>query len=189
MSDDDKDLLFTGAIVVGVVLVGKSLLNTLGVSGEDKQAVDDQGAVVPDENPFSYQFQPFIDLWSPRYGNATMQEYWQGMKQWYDGQSGNPQLTGDHTDIAVYAESIYKSIGFWQTIDENTITFVFNEIQGQVDVAAIDAYLSINKNVDLLSFLRSGQRYILILHWGLTDTILAGIIAHVNALPVVGALS
>lgn len=172
MTEENEDLLITGALLVAGALVVKSVLNTIGVSAEDTQTVNDALSDDPSENPFSFQFSYYVNLYTPRYGGLSMQQYWQGVK------AGNP-----NDQIAVWAETVYNAIGFWQTIDENAVTGVFNAVSAQVDVAAIDAYLYSNYSVDLLSFLRSGQRYLLMFKWGLTDTITAQIINRVNGLP------
>lgn len=190
MEDEEKDILLIGGglalLYFGVL---RPILRNLGIDDTDKNTVDAVNTVDPSTNPFSYLFQPCVDFYQPHYDDGyggSAELYWKAYKQALMDQYGYnfPPIGSTNFDVAILAENLYSTISFWKEPDSALITSIFNIIPTQLTVAGIDAYLQFNYDTDLITFLKGGKRYLLLLQWGLTDTDLAQIINHVKSLPV-----
>jgi hypothetical protein len=185
-----EDTLIYGGIALGAYFgIVRPILQAAGIDDPaNVQTVNNINTLDPSENPFSYLFQPLVDYYQPLYdqqAGGSAQAYWQGYKQAYDAQyNGNPPALGTTSfDIAILSEQLKNAISFWHTPDSATITGIFNLAPTQRFVASMGAYFQFNFNVDLLTFLKGGKVFILVLQWGLTDNDLANIVNHVLALP------
>lgn len=195
MDDEEKELLIIGGgIAVLYFGVLRPILRNLGVNDGSQDVIDSINQTAPEDNPFSYQFQPFVDAYQQYYDSkagGNVAAYWQQYKEllieqfWgLDGWSFPAMSTTDQWYPGVIAESLYNTISFWKEPDSAVITSLFNTLNTQVQVAAIDAYFQFNYQVDLITFLLGGKRYFLFLQWGLTTSDIATIINHVKSLPV-----
>lgn len=190
LNDEEKDIVIIGG---GIALlyfgVLRPILRNLGIDSADKETVDAVNTIDPSQNPFSYLFQPAVDYYTPLYDSqagGSAQTYWQGYRNALLAAYGYnfPPIGTTNFDEGILAEQLYSTISFWKEPDVDLIKSIFNLLPTQFAVAGIDAYLQFNYNTDLLTFLKGGKRYLLLLQWGLTDTDLASIINHVQSLPV-----
>jgi hypothetical protein len=186
--DETEDIIKYGLVLGALGLfVIKPLLNTLGVSSADSDTVAAQNTVTPASNPFSYQFQPFIDLYYPGGNTASEQSDMQNGLQEYQQQGVvSTQVPPDY-QLIEWAEAINSAFGYIG-YDADTVLSIFNSLGAQTDVAYMAAYLYWNYGKDLMTLLTNG-RYAPIfgLTSGLSKTDLALIINHVKSLPVSGS--
>jgi hypothetical protein len=177
MADDSGErLLVAGAVILGAYFgVIKPVIDYFGLSAEDKQALDDISSLPPDENPFSINYQPFLDYYSDSWSDVGMENYFKSLHPaWYEG--GSPlQLVSD-------AEKIRDGFSFFGR-DSDSVIATFMQLQSKSDVAFIAAYLYYNYGGDLYSFLKEGGGVLGLWNNGLTDENIAKIVRRINILP------
>lgn len=177
MDDEDEKLLVAGGVILlayfGIV---KPLLNAVGVNPADTAVVNNISTTSNANNPFTYYYQPFVDAYSGNWATYGGVIGWmQALQQSFN----NGTLTNQAAPLVFDAEALYSDAGYFRT-DADGIIAIFNSLTSKSDVAYIAGYLFANYDVDLLTFLRNGKQ---LFHFGLSDTQIAQIIAHINTLP------
>lgn len=171
MSDSEEDLLKTGLYVGGAYAVYqvaiKPLLAYFGANPEQQASISKVDNQLPTENPFNAQFQPFVDgvtaaLSGGPY-DGDIPAYMTFLKQVYSDSGGEIEGVGPGDGMsdlgfeANLAESIYSAFKWYKlAADFDNVMSAFNQVNSQVEVAAIAAYLQVNYNVDLWTFLKNG---------------------------------
>lgn len=190
MQEQERDkLIIWGAVIVGgYFVVVKPLMGMLGSDPADTNLIEEQAMTNPADNPFSVQFQGFVDNFNanPSYdsnGNRmSMADVYHLIKNWYD--FDDPNLTGKLKDIADWSESINDAFSFWTGgPDINKVLSVFSQLTNQNQVASIAAYFAYNFNKDLFHYLRYGKSISDWLPNGLSASELALLIKQINNLP------
>jgi hypothetical protein len=185
ITDDMEPVLWGGAILGVYFLVVKPILSTFGASSDQTNLVNSVALTPPSNNAFSNQFAPYLQ-WLANTG-TTPSAYYPQLQLLYNtanSASALPPLNWtipNNYNIAIAAESIYSSFGFWHLFgaDFTTVIQVFSAFTAQIQVAAVDDYLQVNYGVDLWNFI-TGHGF----SWkGMKNTDLATIVQQVNSLP------
>lgn len=194
-----SDDLVTGAVIVGG---GFLLLNYfLNGAGSTDSTVNTQAAVPPAQNPFSYQFQPFIDFYNnntpiiqgtsftPTGTPTTVNITNPSIQQFFQAIQAAPPTTSpwgylDVVNLQARAQQLYNalSVSAWNPFSTSDQTGALSAVSGlsnQLQVAFIANYFWWNYNVDLLVFLQGS-----LFKAGFTQGNIDNLINIVNALPV-----
>jgi len=183
--DTGEEKLITNGLLIGalVIFVVKPVLNTLGVSDEDRQKVADQGATTPAENPFSPNFNPFLQYWqNSQPAGLSVAD---GMAQIYEGfEAGTLDRNSQAFLIASWADTLDSALSVWNwSVDTNAVFSVFNQMTSQTQCAALAAYVGYVYGKDLFHWLHYGGSAIPFIPNGLSESQVAIIIDEVNNLP------
>lgn len=184
IGDVEGDVLVTGAVVVVGVFAIKSLISNFGTDPANKQLVEDQAATTPAQNPFSPNFQPYLDFWAANQpsGLSVSDGMWQLNQMANDG-TLQPGSEGYNT--VNWFGTIQDALSVWNwTSDVNAVMSVFNQMTSQLQCAALAAYASYVDDKDLLHWLHYGGSPIPFVPNGLSTDQVAEIVRLVNALPV-----
>lgn len=173
-------VIYVGVAAAAYLLVIKPLMDNFGGSAEDTNAVNEVDNYNPSESPFSFQFQPYKDLYNWPSDDAQWQFY-QNIKNQYDDELLDK---GSHIYLICYhSEIIWDAFGFWHNARIDNIFAVFNSLQYQTDVSEIAAYLWANHQTDLWYWLKFGYTFLPNIRNGLSDKNLAILIHKVENLP------
>jgi hypothetical protein len=199
-------VLLAGAGLGLYFLVIKPLLSGLGVDPQSQATIDAEKALPAAQNPFNYQFQPWVDFYNnntPQINtggqslstdimaylnmapvvntnsNPTMQQFFIALKQVPPASS--PWATIDVVALSALAEQLNSAInGFTLTVTDQTAAMSpLSGLTSQMQMAFIANYFWWNFNLDLLTDLQGS-----LFKQGLTPQNLAVVINAVNALPV-----
>jgi hypothetical protein len=179
---EDDALVTVGIVAAGYFLVVKPILSTLGLDDNSKQTLSAVDATQPDENPFSWQYQPYQDFYNNEWANPglTEQQNWQQVKA--IAQSNPGALDAVTNAVYTWGETINNAFGFFLGyVDEDNVVAVFNQIPSKVMVSAVSDYIYSNYQQDLWSLIKNGHWYNLA---GLHPQGLVTIVTRVNSLPV-----
>lgn len=162
MDNEEEDILLGAAALAGLYfIVVKPILGELGLSADQKEAIDSVNNTAPANNPFSPLFQPFIDEFGQY---SPIPEQVKALKAMYDSQGWGSQPI-DPTNInpdesAKKAEALWSAFSFF-TFKENydLVSQVFATINDQIEVATVSAYLLYNYGMDLWAFIKNGRWY------------------------------
>ena len=186
--DNHDDLLLYGALAIGVFIVGKSILNAIGINPADTQAVSDQQSLPPSDNPLSPAFQPEVDSYNnnpSRDANGDPvdrnENYINVRALFFDPESVvNTDPTFEREKrIAAAGEVINEEIsGFHLTTDPAPIMAAFATLRTQSEVSELAEYMFANFGVDLMTYLKGS-----LFKAGLSDTDFATLIRQINNLP------
>lgn len=178
----ESEVILYGAIIAGTYfLVVKPLMNSLGGDPKDQQLVDSINSTSPDENPFSSQFQDFVDNFTQNAPGVSIEETYKSLADSYD----NNELTvGTKAyNVARWGNEIDDAFSFWSGgPDVNKVFAQFAQIPNKTAVASLAAFMLYAKGKELFHFMRYGRG----LPWvpnGLSIAELAQIIRTVNNLP------
>lgn len=198
-------ILLAGAGVALYLIVVKPLLTSLGVDPADQNTIDAQKSLPPSQNPFNYQFQPWVDFYNENTPAITTGSgFWGGLEAYLGLDSNVAQVTNptmqqffialkaspgtpspwalfNTSNLAQIAELINTAVnGFTLTATDQTAAISpFLQLKNQMEVAFIANYFWWNFNTDLLSDLQGS-----LFKQGMTAANLATLINTVNNLPV-----
>ena len=194
-------------LIIGAVLIGGAylLLNGfLSNAGGNDPNVTAQASVAPGQNPFSYQFQPFIDFYNnntptiiatqatnifPFGSTAQTQLTNPTIQQFFQAIYNSPPATSpwgylDVVNLSARAQQLYNALNVsalnpFSTSDQTSALSAVAGLSNQLQMAFIANYFWWNYNQDLLTWLQGS--------WfksGFTAGNIDALINTVNSLPV-----
>lgn len=180
----EKLIKDVGLIGAAYFLVVRPILTSIGVDPADTETVKAQNNTSPDENPFSPQFAPFLAFWQANQpAGLSVQDGMMQIASMYDDGTLTPGSEADNT--AKWGEQIISALSVWNWVaDTQAVLSVFSQMQNQIQVASLAAYLAYAHNKELLTYLHYGGAAIPWIPNGLPESQVAQIINLVNNLPV-----
>lgn len=206
----DDVLIIGGIAAVAYFVIIKPLMNgTSSLFGGNDDMLTAELALSPASNPFSYQYQPFIDFYNNNtptipagqlssgfsimnlFGptvttsdnnNPSMADFFAYLKQ--NPGAASPWGMIDTADLSARAEHLKSAIDVSPinpvaTSDQTAATSALAGLTRQLQIAFIANYFWYNWGIDLLSYLHGS-----LLSPGLTQANLDNLITNVNAMSV-----
>ncbi len=186
--DETEDIIIKVGVAYGAfLLLVKLLLPTFGASPEEKAAIDSVDTANPVDNPFSYNYAPFVDAFNKNQnGGVTITDSLIAAKQDWDNLNPVPPLDWTHgnIDVITAAEAIKDGFAWYKVhITGNTteVLSVLDNIPTKIILAAVSSALWVLYGIDLWTYLKQGSA----LMWrGLSTSDLKLVVDKMNALPI-----
>ncbi len=206
MTDTEEDLLISGAVVVGGFYLVKTIGKWFGYDPEEQQAVQDQQNLPPAENPFTLQYQPFLDEFNSTNANGRdasgnivtydLSTWMQQARAIYAGDASfdfenttfamawqssasNPQ-SELYAQMVVFCGELLNSAWGLLGPQWEPVNYVISRLACKIDLSYVAAYVNVNYGLDLLDYLFTGGSWAL---KGLSADNMMSVLNTVKALP------